>query len=203
MLSSADERLTGRHVWDPLVRIGHWLLVTSVIAAWFTRHGGGIWHEVIGYAALAVVAVRLVWGMTGTRYARFADFVRGPRGTLAYARQMWRGAEPRHLGHNPLGGWMIIALIITVIVITISGWLYTTDRFWGVAWVDMLHSKSTDVLFVLVALHVAGVLYSSWRHRENLVAAMLHGRKRPEAEPQPVMSGRVLTERSADEYRSA
>lgn len=166
------------HVWDPLVRAGHWLLVLTVAAAWFTRHGGGIWHEVTGYAALAIVALRLLWGLVGSRHARFDDFLRGPRATWRYTRRMLRRAEPSHVGHNPLGGWMIVALLLTVGLVSLSGWLYTTDRFWGIAWVETLHSRLTDVLLVLVALHVAGVLYASRRHRENLVAAMIHGRKR-------------------------
>lgn len=168
----------GIRVWDPLVRVAHWLLVASVTAAWLTRHASGSWHEVLGYAVLAVITARLAWGFVGSRYARFGDFVIGPAGTLRYARQMLRRQEPRYLGHNPLGAWMIVALIATLLVISVSGWLYTTDRFWGVAWVEMIHSKATDVLFVLVVLHVAGVFYASWRHHENLVGAMLHGRKR-------------------------
>lgn len=165
-------------VWDALVRVGHWSLVLSVFIAWLTRHGGGRWHEWIGYAALVIVAVRLVWGWTGSPHARFGDFVRSPAVTWQYARQMFTGREPRFLGHNPLGGWMIVALLLTVTLVGVSGWLYTTDRFWGVEWVETLHSTSTDLLLVLAAVHVAGALYASLRHRENLVAAMLHGYKR-------------------------
>lgn len=165
-------------VWDPLVRIGHWTLVASVAVAWFTRVGGDEWHQIAGYVALAVVAIRVIWGCFGSRYARFADFVRGPRDTLAYAKQTLSGREPRYLGHNPLGGWMILALLVTVTVTAGSGWLFTTDRFWGVPWVDALHRTSTNVLLALIAAHVAGVLYASFRHRENLIGAMFHGRKR-------------------------
>lgn len=165
-------------VWDPVVRVGHWLLVTCVVLAWFTRHGGGSWHEVIGYLSLAVVGVRLLWGAFGSPHARFMDFLKGPRQTLVYAREMWRGTEPRHLGHNPLGGYMIVALVTMLVVVGGSGWLYTTDRFWGIAWVEAVHLWSTYALFALVALHVGGVLYASLKHRENLVAAMIHGRKR-------------------------
>ena len=86
--------------------------------------------------------------------------------------------EPRYLGHNPLGGWMIVALLLMVGLVGASGWLYTTDRFWGVAWVEELHEQLSNLLLILVALHVAGVLYASYRHRENLIAAMIHGRKR-------------------------
>lgn len=174
---AAGEQGPGRCVWDPLVRISHWLLVTTVVAAWFTRHGGGARHEWIGYAVLAIVVIRLAWGLVGSQHARFSDFVAGPRKTLHYARLAVRGEEPRYLGHNPLGAWMVVALLTTVIVVAVSGWLYTTDRFWGIAWVETVHSNGTDVLIALVALHVGGVLHASWRHRENLLAAMFHGRK--------------------------
>jgi cytochrome b len=164
-------------VWDPLVRIGHWSLALSVLFAWLTRHSPGSWHEWVGYGSLAIVAIRLVWGWSGSQYARFAQFLRGPGPTLAYALAMLRGREPRSLGHNPLGGWMIGALLLMVTLVGASGWLYTTDRYWGVEWVERLHDALANVLFVLVGLHVAGVIYASLRHRENLVAAMIHGRK--------------------------
>lgn len=165
-------------VWDPLVRIGHWSLVTSVTVAWLTRSGWEGWHEIAGYVALAVVAVRLVWAWTGPAYARFASFIVSPAKSFAYARQMATRSEPRSMGHNPLGGWMILALLLVVTLLGVTGWLYTTDRFWGVEWVETLHSWLADLLIVLVSLHVTGVLYASYRHRENLIASMVHGRKR-------------------------
>lgn len=162
-------------VWDPLVRVAHWSLVTGIVATWLTH---GKWHEWLGYAVLGVVTLRIVWGLIGPRYARFAQFVHPPSAALIYGRQILHHKEPRHIGHNPLGGWMIVALIITITGICASGWLYTTDTFWGVGWVEALHEGLTNCLMVLVALHVSGVIFSSLRHRENLVAAMLHGRKR-------------------------
>ena len=165
-------------VWDALVRVGHWLLALSVILAWLTRHGWGRWHEWIGYVSLAVVAVRIAWGWSGPQHARFADFVRSPAETWQYAQQAFTGREPRYLGHNPLGGWMIVVLLLNVALVSLSGWLYTTDRFWGVEWVETVHSTLADLLLILAAVHVAGAFYASYRHRENLVAAMLHGKKR-------------------------
>jgi cytochrome b len=165
-------------IWDPLVRAGHWLLAAAVLTAWLTRKGGGRWHEWAGYASLAVVGVRLIWGWCGTSNARFATFVRSPAETLRYARAVLTGQESRCLGHNPVGAWMIVALLANVALVGASGWLYTTDRFWGVEWVEELHAALADILLWLVALHVAGVLYASLHHRENLIAAMWHGRKR-------------------------
>ncbi|MBL8381571.1 MAG: cytochrome b/b6 domain-containing protein [Burkholderiales bacterium] len=176
---AADAPATVR-VWDPLVRIGHWVLVGSVIVAWFTRHGGAV-HEWAGYVVLAVVGVRTLWGAVGPRHARFTQFVRPPAATLRYAALVARGREPRHLGHNPLGGWMIVALLAAAALAAASGWLYTTDRFWGVEWVEELHEGLANLLFVLAGVHVAGVVVESLRHRENLVAAMVHGRKRAPA----------------------
>jgi cytochrome b len=164
-------------VWDRIVRVSHWGLALTVLFAWLTRHRPGPWHEWIGYASLAIIGVRVVWGWRASGYARFGEFVRGPRETLSYARALVGGREPRTLGHNPLGGWMIIALLVTATIVGASGWLYTTDRFWGVEWVESVHRWCTNALWGLVGMHVAGVLYTSLRHRENLVGAMLHGRK--------------------------
>jgi cytochrome b len=166
-------------VWDPLVRTGHWLLAGAVAAAWLTSEGGGRWHEWIGYAALALVAVRVAWGFIGSRHARFAQFLRGPFHTLHYARQALAGSEPRHVGHNPLGAWMIVALLTVVAATGLTGWLFTTDAFWGDERVEDLHEALATTLLVLVPLHVAGVVVASLRHRENLAGAMVHGRKRP------------------------
>jgi len=169
-------------VWDPLVRVAHWTLVTCVLTAWLTAEleseGGRRAHEWLGYAALAVIAVRAVWGWAGPGYARFTDFVRGPAPTMAYARLVAARAEPRYLGHNPLGGWMVIALLMMAIAAGVSGWLSVTDRFWGVKWVQELHEALANTLLWLAAFHVAGVIYTSVRHRENLVRAMFTGRKR-------------------------
>lgn len=172
-------------VWDAFVRMCHWTLVLSIAGAWLTRHSPGRWHEWIGYASLAIVALRLAWGFAGSQHARLADFVRSASATMHYARELFAGAEPRYLGHNPLGGWMIVALLLAVTLVGLTGWLYTTDRFWGIEWMEQLHSTLSDILFALAGLHIAGAIYASFRHRENLIAAMLHGRKRIDDRPDP------------------
>jgi cytochrome b len=101
-------------VWDPLVRVLHWMLVVSIALAWITSEGFGRWHEWVGYLALGVVGVRIVWGFGESRYARFADFVRSPAATRDYARSVAALREPRYIGHNPLGGWMVVALLASV-----------------------------------------------------------------------------------------
>jgi cytochrome b len=165
-------------VWDRPVRVLHWSLAAAIAVAWFSGEEELKRHEWAGYAALAVVALRSVWGFVGTRYARFADFVRRPGAVMAYAAAVARRAEPRHLGHNPLGGWMIVALLAMVAGVGVTGWMYTLDAFWGLAWLEWTHRTLAWSLVGLVALHVAGVVFSSLRHRENLVVAMLTGFKR-------------------------
>ncbi len=163
-------------VWDPVVRIVHWTLAASVATAWFVTTGRV--HDIAGYLVLALLAFRTVWGFAGPQRARFADFIKSPGVALRYARDLLAGREPRYIGHNPLGGWMILALIGAGILTSVSGWLYTTDAFWGVAWVETVHVVSAYSILVLVALHVVGVVFTSIRQRENLVASMIHGKKR-------------------------
>ena len=170
--------MSTRRVWDPAVRVLHWALAGSFVLGWTTTEWLGDWHQAVGWAALAIVAVRIAWGFAGPRYARFAQFVRGPRPTLAYARSVLAASEPRHLGHNPLGAWMILAVFACVGGLALTGWLYTTDLFWGDETVERIHVALAWTMLSLVVLHVAGVVLASFRHRENLVAAMLSGEKR-------------------------
>ena len=167
-------------VWDALVRLLHWTLVASVALAWVSTLGviGG-WHQPVGYIALAAVLLRGVWGFVGSRYARWRQFVRGPRATAAYARQVIQGDEPRYIGHNPLGAWMVLLLVACVLGLALTGWLYTTDRFWGDETVEQIHETLAWAMLGLISLHVAGVVFTSLRHKENLVHAMLTGRKPP------------------------
>ncbi|MES2510857.1 MAG: cytochrome b/b6 domain-containing protein [Pseudomonadota bacterium] len=171
-------------VWDGLVRLLHWLLVLSVAVAWISTLGWGLLkaHEPAGYVALAVVALRLLWGFTGSRHARFAQFVRAPQTVHGYALKLKSGTEPRYVGHNPLGGWMVVLLLAVVAALGITGWLYTTDYFWGMAWLDQLHGALAWALLALIAGHLGGVLVTSIRHDENLVKSMVSGRK-PAAAP--------------------
>lgn len=165
-------------VWDAFVRSFHWSLVASValstLALWWWVGA----HQPAGYVAAALVLARVVWGFVGSRHARFAQFLRSPVATARYAAQVASAREPRHLGHNPLGGWMIVALGLCVVGLAISGWLYTTDWFWGDERVERVHSTLAWTLLVLVSLHLIGVIFTSLRHRENLVRSMLDGRKR-------------------------
>jgi cytochrome b len=164
-------------VWSKWVRLLHWTLALSMITSFITHEGGGRLHEWTGYLALAAASIRLILGFAGTGYWRFSQFVTGVKSTLAYARAVWEHREVRYLGHNPLGGWMVMALLADAVATGFTGWLYTTDRFWGLAWLEELHGLLGYALLPLLFLHIAGAIFTSRRHHENLIASMLHGRK--------------------------
>ena len=164
-------------VWDRPVRLLHWLLAMTVMAAWVTGYWPRRVHDALGYVAAAIVALRVAWGYIGTPHARFAGFVTGPRESFTYLRQLWRGCEPRYLGHNPLGGWMVVTLLGCVAGLGLTGFLYTTDWLYGYAWLESLHRGLAWLLVLLVPVHLFGVALTSLRHRENLVLAMLTGNK--------------------------
>lgn len=165
-------------VWDPLVRLFHWSLVASFAVAWLVPGRSETLHFWAGYAAGGLVVLRLVWGVVGTRYARFSQFIRSPIAVFTYLAAILRGTEARHIGHNPAGGAMVIALIAGMLTTAVSGWMMTTDAYFGDDTVQLLHSAAAHTVLGLMLLHVGGVVLASVRHRENLVLAMISGRKR-------------------------
>lgn len=167
-------------VWDPFVRVFHWSLVTLFAAAFITGDELEWLHVRIGYAILGLIALRLVWGIIGPRHARFASFVRRPRAVIAYIRDVVLLRAPRYLGHNPAGAAMIVALLALLLGTGFTGYLMTTNAFWGSKALEEVHEAFANLTIAAVVLHVLGVLVSSFVHRENLVRAMVTGRKRAE-----------------------
>ncbi len=185
-----DRLITGRdggdsvpdrtvRVWDPFVRVFHWSQAALIAVAWLTEDGPKTLHQTAGYIIAGMLALRVVWGFVGPRHARFSDFVRGPSTVLGYLRAMVAGREPRYLGHNPAGGAMVVALLLTVAGTAMTGWLQTTDAFWGSSVMEEIHETLASLILVLVAAHLAGVTVASMRHDENLARSMVDGRKRP------------------------
>jgi cytochrome b len=166
-------------VWDRFVRLFHWTLVLCFFVAYGSTESIGWIHKGFGYATLALVFGRVVWGFIGTRHARFADFVPGPRRLWTYTLAMLRRREPRHIGHNPAGAVMILFLLCAVTGIGVTGWMMTLDAFWGNGTVEGLHTLLVDITLVAVAIHVCANIYGSVRHRENLILSMITGDKRP------------------------
>ena len=176
--AGSDELPAEVRVWDPLVRIFHWSLVSLFVFAFLTGDEWDKPHEIAGYVIAGLVAFRIVWGFIGSRHARFSDFVRGPGEVLRFLRDTVRLKAPRHLGHNPAGGFMVLALLLSITVISATGYMMTMDAFWGTEWVEEVHEISVYATIGLIMLHVLGVIIASSEHSENLVLAMFTGRKR-------------------------
>jgi cytochrome b len=176
-------------VWSAAVRCGHFVLAGTVLGA-LLLYEGGPWHERLGYVALLTAGWRVLYGFAASdRYACFANFVQPWAATWSYARALRARQEPHHLGHNPLGGWMIVALLVSALLAAGSGALYATDEFWGDALVYGVHQAAGWALAVLVPLHVVGVVFTSMRQRENLLRAMVTGVKtQPPAPTQEIQA---------------
>jgi cytochrome b len=178
-------------VWDLPTRLFHWLLLILVTVSFVTGYLGGLWmryHVWSGCSILGLLVFRLVWGFVGGRYARFSAFVRGPATALRYARAMLRRESSRYPGHNPLGGWSVMAMLTVLLVQATTGLFATDDIFtkgplypWvsdaTSHWLTHIHMLNQEVILLLVSLHVAAVLFYLIIKRENLIKPMLTGHK--------------------------
>lgn len=165
-------------VWDPFIRIFHWSLVACFVIAYATGDEIERVHVAAGYTIAGLLAARIVWGFVGPQHARFSHFVRPPREALAHLRDVALLRAPRYIGHNPAGGAMIVALLVALVGTCSTGYMMTTDTYWGSKLVEHVHEFLANLTVGLVVAHVLGVLIASFEHRENLVASMISGRKR-------------------------
>lgn len=201
-------------VWDLFIRIFHWGLVVAFSIAYLSAEEENIWHIYSGYAVLGLVLMRLLWGIIGGKYARFTDFLYAPGTVSIYLKSLSERKPVHYVGHNPLAGWMVVALLLCLLVVTVSGLkVYAieegrgplaqsnsefslvsnayaskphgdrhekdekheangAEEFW-----EEIHEVSTYVMLFLIGLHITGVIISSLLHRENLVKAMITGKK--------------------------
>jgi cytochrome b len=164
-------------VWDVPTRVFHWLLAVSFAGAFLTAESERYRdvHVMLGYTVLGLVVFRLVWGLIGTRYARFWSFAYGPRRVLTYVKSLFTRSPQHHLGHNPAGSWAIYALLALSVLAGATG--YATYNDIGGHWMEDVHEAVANTLLGVVCVHIAGVLVSSLLHRENLVRSMLTGYK--------------------------
>jgi cytochrome b len=168
----------GVRVWDAVVRLAHWSLAALVVFN-LVRDDGDYLHRVVGYVAAGIVAARWLWGLLLARgYSRLAALKPSPRATLRYLQAHLHGNAARHIGHNPLGLWMVWLMWLLVLLLALTGWISRLDAFWGDERVHDLHAWLAYALMAAVALHLAGVAFMSWCGRENLPLAMITGRKR-------------------------
>lgn len=177
-------------VWDWPVRIGHWLLVGAFALAWLTGESEEwrLVHAFAGGTVVGVILFRLVWGLVGTRHARFASFVRGPERVVDYLRALISSRPQHTTGHNPAGGWAILALLALGLLTGAAGWLTYNEV--GGEFFEEVHEALASTMLGVAGLHVVGVLVGSLAHRENLVRAMLTGMKRG-APTEAIASARI------------
>lgn len=168
----------GTKVWDPFVRLFHWTLVGAFTANALFNDPEGTAHEILGYLVLALVVGRIIWGVVGTRYARFASFPPSLGGAIAHLTDIVTGRQHTVPGHNALGALMVYNLLLSLLVISATGHMMTMDAFWGLEWPEDLHEAAVTWAEVSVLAHVAGVFFESWRSGVNLPRAMVTGYKR-------------------------
>ena len=193
-MNVTSEKASTAMVWDLPVRIMHWSLLIAVAGAWLTRELEGdwfAWHTRFGYAVLVLVLTRVIWGFLGTRHARFAQFVKGPKAILAYLR----GTAPNPAGHNSLGALMILAMLTMLLVQALTGLfandqVFETGPLFGYVTIETsdqltsLHKQLFDWIAAAIAVHVAAALFYLWIRRENLILPMITGRKAVESVPE-------------------
>lgn len=177
--AAAEQSAATVKVWDPIVRLFHWTIVTGVVLNLWVFEHGKYWHRVTGYVIVISLAIRLVWGIVGTRHARFSDFFPSPRRVVNHARQLVRGEDKRRLGHSPLGALMMLALMGLLTGLGLTGWMMGLDAFWGDKRLQQVHEVLANGVLGLALLHIAAAVIESIRHGENLPWAMITGRKRP------------------------
>ena len=165
-------------VWDPFVRVFHWSLVSCVLVNFFVVDDGETLHQLVGYTASALVVARLVWGFVGSPHARFADFFPTPARLRAHLAAIRAGRHDFQPGHNPLGALMMLALMTLVLALGLTGFLQTTDLFWGEEWLEELHAGLATTLIALAGIHAAAAIVIGRLERVNLVGAMITGIKR-------------------------
>lgn len=188
-------------VWDLPVRIFHWLLVVAFFTAYLTEDDFLSLHVWAGYVVIGLLVFRLVWGFTGNSYARFSNFVCSPSQSLRYLIDVVGGSAKRYIGHNPAGAAMIMLLLVSLVLTTATGLaVYAADQHAGPLaglineneefW-EEIHEFFSNFTLLLVFVHVSGVLFESWKHRENLIKSMLTGYKQ-QSEPENPDSGAKL-----------
>ena len=197
-VSDAATDITSKHqdhsrvfVWDIPVRLFHWTLVALMISLVVTAKMPIDViepHAKLGFAVLALVSFRLLWGFVGSSYARFSQFVRGPGAVIAYTRSMLAKQDGFVAGHNPLGGWMVVVLLLAVMLQVLLGMFSNDDILFDgpLAYliskdtsdlITGLHKDMFDILLVLVGLHVTAVIWHRLFRGENLLYAMFTGYK--------------------------
>lgn len=169
-------------VWDVPTRIFHWLLVICFTGAWLTSESERLQmiHYAFGYSACALVVFRLVWGLVGTKYARFTQFIKGPKEIIDHFKAMLSGHQHATPGHNPAGGIVMLGLMAIVLLIGLTGY-WSVKEFLG-NWMNEAHEAIASLALALVFIHIAAAVLMSFLQKENLIKAMVTGKKLGESD---------------------
>ena len=164
-------------VWDLPTRVFHWLLAATFAGAYLTSDGERLRdvHMLLGYTAAGLVAFRVLWGVVGTRYARFTSFPLSPRAVIDYLRSLLVLSPRHYLGHNPAGSWAILGMLALIAGTALTGWANAIEI--GPEWIEDVHEAFANATLALVVVHVGAVIVSSLLHRENLPRSMVTGYK--------------------------
>lgn len=176
-------------VWDILVRIFHWTLAMAFLVAWLSAEELDTLHYSAGYTIAALVTFRVIWGVIGTHYARFNSFVFRWKTVKSYLKEFFSLKPSRYVGHNPAGGLMVILLLISLALVALTGMaMIASDGLGPLAgswfsqlsgeWIEDFHELLANFTLGLVVFHIAGVVVSSLIHKENLIRAMITGKKK-------------------------
>jgi cytochrome b len=198
-----------RMVWDLPLRLFHWLLVLSLLASYLTAKGGFEWtqiHFYLGYWTLGLISFRILWGFVGPKHARFSSFIPSPKRLFSYLRTVGKRDAAPAVGHNPLGGLVVLVMILMVAAQAVSGLFVTDDIAWAGPYnpsvsaelagnLTWFHHLNFDVLIWLMALHVLAIVFYAVYKRQNLVGPMFTGRKSSQivAEHEAISSSRLIT----------
>lgn len=166
-------------LWDPLIRIFHWSIAAIVVANYFFNEDGGDWHQWLGYIAVVWLTVRFFWGFVGSGAARWSDFFPTRTNLTAQVTALRRGEPYHRMGHSPLGGLVMILMMLCILSLGITGFMMEEiDYFWGEDWVENLHTWIANSLIALVSIHLFAALFESYRLKENLPLSMITGKRR-------------------------
>ena len=164
-------------VWDPLVRLFHWSLVIAFTANALFTNPDGTAHQWVGYAVVALIGLRIFWGLVGGHYARFASFPPSAQGAMRQLSDVATGRKRAHLGHTPLGALMIYNLLVSILAIGATGWILAVDPGNSIDWVEELHEGLVTWAEISIIAHVVAVIWESRRTGVNLPRAMVSGVK--------------------------
>ncbi|MFK8332337.1 cytochrome b/b6 domain-containing protein [Pseudomonas sp. BJa5] len=166
-------------LWDPLVRFCHWSLVVAFVGGYFLTEEGEGWHRWLGYYAVAIVLVRVLWGFVGTPAARWADFWPTPARLKQHAQALVKGESHHRLGHSPIGALVMVLMLLLMVGLGVTGFLLEeVDYFWGEDLPRDIHEYMANTLLALVCVHIVAALIESLRLKENLPLSMITGRRR-------------------------